>query len=75
MSLELAIGAVFGFLILGQALSWSQIGGVLLVIAASVGAVLLPVVQRPGGRKEIPSDDFRAPELIHQQVGCTMCRD
>lgn len=46
MSLEPAFGAIFGFLILHQALSPRQIAGVLAVMAASAGAVLLPVVGR-----------------------------
>jgi inner membrane transporter RhtA len=41
MSLEPAIGAIFGFLILHQVLSLQQIVGVLAVMSASVGAVYL----------------------------------
>jgi inner membrane transporter RhtA len=48
MSLEPAFGALFGFIILGQTLSLSQIGGVLVVMGASAGAVLLPLMTRPG---------------------------
>lgn len=43
MSLEPAFGALFGFLILHQALSIGQIGGMLAVMAASAGAVLFSV--------------------------------
>lgn len=46
MSLEPVFGAVFGFIILGQALSLIQVGGVLVVMAASAGAVVLPIVMR-----------------------------
>ncbi len=47
MSLEPAFGALFGFLILGQLLSLWQIGGILVVMVASVMAVLLPHITRP----------------------------
>lgn len=47
MSLEPAFGALCGFLILGQALSFRQTGGILLVMAASAGAILLPVLTWP----------------------------
>lgn len=47
MSLEPALGALFGFLLLNQALSLRQIGGVLMVTAASLGAALLPVAAKP----------------------------
>jgi len=53
MSLEPAFGALFGFIILGQALSLRQIGGVLAVMAASTGAVLLPVMTRPAPRHRL----------------------
>ncbi len=46
MSLEPAFGALFGFLILRQALSLTQIAGVLAVMAASAGAVLLSILTR-----------------------------
>ncbi|KOV66265.1 EamA family transporter [Streptomyces sp. MMG1121] len=39
MSLEPAIAATAGFLILGQALSWTEAAAITLVIAASIGAV------------------------------------
>jgi len=51
MSLEPAYGALFGFLILGQALSFTQIGGVAAVIAASAAAVLLPLARRQPQRR------------------------
>jgi inner membrane transporter RhtA len=46
MSLEPAIGALLGYLILQQALSLRQIAGMLLVITASAAAVL-PAVTKP----------------------------
>ena len=48
MSLEPAIGAVFGFLILGQMLSIRQISGILAVIIASIGAVYLTTIKTAG---------------------------
>ncbi|WBO69313.1 EamA family transporter [Streptomyces camelliae] len=39
MSLEPAIAATAGFLILGQSLSWTETAAITLVIAASIGAV------------------------------------
>ncbi len=50
MSLEPAIGAGFGFLILHQALASRQIAGILIVMAASAAAVLLPSVARTDTR-------------------------
>jgi inner membrane transporter RhtA len=41
MSMEPAIGAIFGFLILHQILSLQQIAGVLAVMIASIGAIYL----------------------------------
>ena len=38
MSLEPSFGAIAGFLILGQAMTVSQMAGVALVVAASIGA-------------------------------------
>jgi inner membrane transporter RhtA len=59
MSLEPAFGALFGFLILHQALSIGQIGGMLAVMAASAGAVLFSV--RTGratpGQQDALADD------------------
>ncbi|OIK03989.1 EamA family transporter [Streptomyces monashensis] len=39
MSLEPAIAATAGFLVLGQSLSWTEAAAIALVIAASIGAV------------------------------------
>ncbi len=72
MSLEPAFGAVFGFLILGQALSLSQIGGVLAVMAASAGAVVLPVLTKPRCRMEALAQDIPSPELVHQPASCNV---
>jgi inner membrane transporter RhtA len=72
MSLEPAIGALFGFLILGQALSLSQICGVLVVMAASAGAVLLPLLTKPRCRMEALAQDLPSPEMIHQPVACNV---
>lgn len=68
MSLEPAIGAIFGFIILRQALSLTQIGGVLVVMAASAGAVVLPLVMRasPQPRMQAPARDFSFSEGVHQ---------
>ena len=41
MSLEPALGAIFGYLILDQILSAQQIIGILAVMVASIGAVYL----------------------------------
>ncbi len=46
MSLEPAVAALAGFVVLGQSLGVRQLGGVALVICASLGATL----SRPGGR-------------------------
>lgn len=46
MSLEPAIGAILGFLILGQVLSAQQIAGVLAVMGASVAAAYLSTVRK-----------------------------
>lgn len=70
MSLEPAFGALFGFIILGQALSLRQIGGVLAVMAASAGAVLLSVVTRPRRRMEAPAHNFPPPERVRQPAAC-----
>jgi inner membrane transporter RhtA len=74
MSLEPAFGALFGFLILGQALSVSQIGGVLTVMAASAGAVLLPVVTRSRQRRhrEAPMCDILISQQTQQPAICTL---
>lgn len=39
MSLAPAVAALSGFIVLGQSLGWVQVGGIALVIAASMGAV------------------------------------
>lgn len=49
MSLEPAIGAIFGFLILHQTLSLQQIAGVLAVMIASAGAVYLTSFKKSVG--------------------------
>jgi inner membrane transporter RhtA len=74
MSLEPAFGALFGFLILGQALSLRQTGGVLLVMAASAGAVLLPVMAKDAPRSRTrTSENGRAfPTPPHQPAACTL---
>lgn len=56
MSLEPAFGALFGFIILGQALSLQQIGGVLTVMAASAAAILLPIMTKPMAEKALARD-------------------
>jgi inner membrane transporter RhtA len=70
MSLEPAFGALFGFLILQQALAPRQILGVLAVMAASAGAVLLPVLaargQRVRRRKQVQ-------EFMHERRKTAAC--
>jgi inner membrane transporter RhtA len=70
MSLEPAIGAAFGFLILGQALSIRQLAGVLLVMAASAGAVLLPSLTRPETKRRLKTQmpEFLPPNRQHPQA-------
>jgi inner membrane transporter RhtA len=46
MSLEPALGAIFGYLILGQTLSAQQIIGIFAVMIASVGAVYMATVKK-----------------------------
>jgi len=46
MSLEPALGAIFGYLILGQTLSAQQIIGILAVMTASVGAVYMSTAKK-----------------------------
>jgi len=53
MSLEPAIGALFGFLILHQALAPRQITGILIVMAASTAAVMLPAVTNPAPQRRL----------------------
>ena len=74
MSLEPAFGALFGFLILQQTLSLWQIGGVLMVMAASAATIMLPVETRPEPqrRMETLAHDFAFPERHHQPVACTL---
>lgn len=72
MSLEPAFGAIFGFLILGQALSLTQIGGVILVMAASAGAVLLPIMASSGRRAEALAHDVPSADLVHQSAACNI---
>ena len=70
MSLEPAFGALFGFLILQQALAPRQILGVLAVMAASAGAVLLPVLAARGQearqRKQVQ-------EFMHERRKTAAC--
>lgn len=57
MSLEPAIGAVFGYLILRQVLSLQQIIGIVAVVMASVCAVYLTSFKkRPDATVAVPSD-------------------
>lgn len=57
MSLEPAIGAIFGFLILHQLLSLQQIIGVLAVMIASIGAVYFTSFKKlPGTNPETSSE-------------------
>ncbi len=46
MSLEPALGAIFGYLILGQTLSAQQIFGILAVMIASVGAIYMVTAKK-----------------------------
>ncbi len=46
MSLEPALGAIFGYLIMGQTLSAQQIIGILAVMIASVGAVYMAAAKK-----------------------------
>lgn len=72
MSLEPAFGALFGFIILGQTLSLGQISGVLTVMAASAGAVLLSIVKWPRSRHRIETSVYDLPssERGHQAIIC-----
>lgn len=47
MSLEPALGAIFGYLILGQILSAAQMTGIFAVMTASIGAVYLTSAGKP----------------------------
>lgn len=50
MSLEPAIGAILGFIVLNQTLLPRQLLGVLAVMAASTGAVILSPARQPDGQ-------------------------
>ncbi|MCM3613996.1 EamA family transporter [Microbacterium enclense] len=65
MSLGPATASVAGFLLLGQHLSWLEIAGIALVIAASIGAVL--AAARRGGAARQPGPD--ADEPLSEPVG------
>lgn len=60
MSLEPAIGAIFGFLILHQFLSLQQIAGIFAVMIASIGAVYLTSLEKGAGTssESIPESDI-----------------
>lgn len=74
MSLEPALGAIFGFIILEQALSLRQIGGVLAVMAASAGAVVLSLARPPAPQDRLKAlaDDVRIRQRQHHPVACTV---
>ncbi|MFH8976076.1 EamA family transporter [Streptomyces sp. NPDC017890] len=57
MSLEPAIAAAAGFLILDQALSATQSAAIALVIAASMGAVRTQVGRGSRGKRELPGPE------------------
>lgn len=65
MSLGPATASVAGFLLLGQHLSWLEIAGIALVIAASIGAVL--AAARRGSAARHPGPD--ADEPLSEPVG------
>ncbi|MGN7187637.1 EamA family transporter [Microbacterium enclense] len=65
MSLGPATASVAGFLLLGQHLSWLEIAGIALVIAASIGAVL--AAARRGSAPRHPGPD--ADEPLSEPVG------
>lgn len=50
MSLGPATASTAGFLLLGQHLSWLEVGGIALVIVASIGAVRAAARRAPGAR-------------------------
>jgi inner membrane transporter RhtA len=72
MSLEPAIGALLGYLILQQALSLRQIAGMLLVVTASAAAVLLPTVTRREGRGKTAAHILTFPEKPQHRTVCTL---
>jgi len=59
MSLGPATASAAGFLLLGQHLSWLEIGGIALVIAASIGAVTAAARRTAGARH--PESDSEEP--------------
>ncbi|MCJ1709172.1 DMT family transporter [Microbacterium sp. VKM Ac-2923] len=65
MSLGPATASIAGFLLLGQHLSWLEIAGIVLVIAASIGAVL--AAARRGQAARHPGPD--ADEPLSEPVG------
>ncbi|MDQ1135244.1 inner membrane transporter RhtA [Microbacterium sp. SORGH_AS 1204] len=65
MSLGPATASIAGFLLLGQRLSWLEIAGIALVIAASIGAVL--AAARRGAAARHPGPD--ADEPLSEPVG------
>lgn len=65
MSLGPATASIAGFLLLGQHLSWLEIVGIALVIAASIGAVL--AAARRGAAARHPGPD--ADEPLSEPVG------
>lgn len=65
MSLGPATASIAGFLLLGQHLSWLEIAGIALVIAASIGAVL--AAARRGSAARHPGPD--ADEPLSEPVG------
>lgn len=65
MSLGPATASVAGFLLLGQRLSWLEVGGIALVIAASIGAVLAAARRSTAERHPGPDAD----EPMSEPVG------
>ncbi|WP_078992932.1 EamA family transporter [Streptomyces sp. MMG1121] len=59
-SLEPAVGALFGLLILGQRLAWPQWLGIAAVACASVAATFLGVGERRGAKRERAADGHPA---------------
>jgi len=65
MSLGPATASTAGFLLLGQHLSWLEVGGIALVIAASIGAVRAAARRAPGARHPGSGSD----EPLSEPVG------
>lgn len=65
MSLGPATASIAGFLLLGQHLSWLELGGIALVIVASIGAVLAAARRSAGARH--PGPDSQEP--LSEPVG------